>query len=42
MFYCGCCLVVADCGGAKSVAGLMAADVLAMRWWLEERQLILV
>ena len=39
MFYCGCCLVSADCGGGRG----WAADVLAVRWWwLEERRLVLV
>ena len=30
-FYCCCCL---------ALAGLVAADVLAIRWWFEERQLV--
>ena len=39
MFYCGCCLALADCGGG----GGWAVDVLAVRWWwLEERRLVLV
>ena len=41
MFYCGCCLALDDCRGGG--AGLLAADVFAVRrWWLEERQLVLV
>ena len=26
----------------EAEAGLVAADVLTMRWWLEERQLVVV
>ena len=33
MFYCGCCLALADCGADEAEAGLVAADVLAMRQW---------
>ena len=38
MFYCGCCLAFAD-----RQAGLVAADMLAVRrWWMEERGLVLM
>ena len=39
MFYFGCCLAAADCGGGRGCG--WAGDVFAVRWWwLEERRLV--